>query len=82
MFKISARFVLDSGCSSHMCTSKLTFNDLYPLSTPITIELADGNTIEAKEKGSIGILRDVYYVPDLKQNLISISAFDKQGYGI
>ena len=44
-----------------MCTSKLTFNELYPLSTPITIELADGNTIEAKEKGSIGILRDVYY---------------------
>ena len=65
-----------------MCSSKLSFNDLTPLPTPVVIELADGNTIQSTEKGSIGILRDVYYVPDLKQNLISISAFDKQGYGI
>ena len=58
------------------------FDNLITLSKPITIEVADGNTIESNEQGSVGILQDVYYVPDLKQNLISISAFDKQGYGI
>ena len=65
-----------------MCTSKLTFNELIQLDTPVVIELADGQSILAHERGTIGILKDVYYVPELKHNLISISAFDKQGYGI
>ena len=65
-----------------MCKSKLKFDYLTTLQSPISIELADGKVITAHAKGSIGILKDVYYVPDLKQNLISISSFDKQGYGI
>ena len=82
LFNSSIRFVLDSGCSSHMCSSKLIFDNLTQLSKPTIIEVADGNTIESTEKGSVGILKDVYHVPELKQNLISISAFDKEGYGI
>ena len=65
-----------------MCASKLSFDHLTSLSTPVHIELADGKTIQATGKGSIGMLNDVYHVPMLQSNLISISAFDKQGYGI
>ena len=82
MFNNSTRFVLDSGCSSHMCASKTKFDFLKDLSTPVRIELADGKFIHATASGSIGILDDVYYVPQLMRNLISISAFDRQGCGI
>jgi len=65
-----------------MCASKTKFDHLKYLETPVAIEVADGKYIEATAVGSIGILDDVYYVPQLKRNLISISAFDKKGYGI
>jgi hypothetical protein len=65
-----------------MCASKLKFDQLTYLKTPVAIEVADGKIIQATAVGTIGILEDVYYVPELQRNLISISAFDKKGYGI
>ena len=82
MFQTSVRFILDSGCSSHMCADKTKFDTLNYLHRQVTIEVADGQHIYAEAVGTIGILEDVYYVPDLKKNLISISAFDKKGYSI
>ena len=82
MFQTSVRFILDSGCSSHMCADKTKFDTLNYLHRQVTIEVADGQHIYAEAVGTIGILKDVYYVPDLKKNLISISAFDKKGYSI
>ena len=65
-----------------MCNSKLSFDQFITLQNSVEIELADGKSIYATGRGSIGLLSDVYYVPELTHNLISISAFDKQGYGI
>jgi hypothetical protein len=65
-----------------MCASKTKFDFLKSLKSPVAIEVADGKLIYATAVGSIGILENVYYVPELKRNLISISAFDKKGYGI
>jgi len=65
-----------------MCKNLTKFDRLKYLSAPVAIEVADGQTIQAIASGSIGMLDHVYYVPELKRNLISISAFDKKGYGI
>ena len=82
LFQNSVRFILDSGCTKHMCASRSKFDTFKVLPQPVSIEVADGNFIHAVAMGTIGLLTDVYYVPQLRRNLISISAFDKQGYGI
>lgn len=82
LFRNSTRFVLDSGCTSHMCASRSKFDTFNRLNSPVQIEVADGKYIHAVAVGSIGMLNNVYYVPQLRRNLISISSFDKQGYGI
>jgi hypothetical protein len=81
-FSCSTRFILDSGCSKHMCASLTKFDEVNYLKTPIAVEVADGKHINALAVGSIGILEDVYYVPQLKRNLISISAFEKKGHSV
>ena len=52
------------------------------LDEKVAIEVADGQHIYAAAIGNIGILEGVYFVPKLKRNLMSISVFDKKGYGI
>ena len=82
MFQTSVRFIMDSGCSSHMCADKFKFDTLNYLDEKVAIEVADGQHIYAEAIGNIGILEEVYYVPKLKRNLMSISVFDKKGYDI
>ena len=41
MFQTSVRFILDSGCSSHMCADKTKFDTLDYLHRQVTIEVAD-----------------------------------------
>ena len=65
-----------------MCAHRSQFDTFTTLNNPIAIEVADGKVIHAIAVGDIGILKDVYYVPQLRRNLISISTFDKKGYGI
>jgi hypothetical protein len=45
--------------------------------------VADGQGVAAigKKGSNIGALRDVFFVPSLTKNLISIMALDKLGYG-
>ena len=73
-------WLLDSGCSNHMTGNK---NLLSSLDASITSEitLGDCTSIEAEGKGIVPILikqnkkkyiPDVYYVPRLKQNLLSV----------
>ena len=65
-----------------MCASRSKFDTFNRLNSPVAIEVADGKHIHAVAVGSIGMLNNVYYVPQLRRNLISISSFDKQGFGI
>ena len=50
MSQTSVRFIMDSGCSSHMCADKFKFDTLNYHDEKVAIEVAEGN---------IGILEDV-----------------------
>ncbi|KAH9769620.1 hypothetical protein KPL71_012083 [Citrus sinensis] len=88
--KFSGEWILDSGCSFHMCPQKYFF---------ITFEKVDGgrvllgNNLACKVAGigSVSIkmhdgkvisLEQVRYVPELKRNLISLGMIDQLGCSI
>ena len=64
-------FVIDSGCSRPMCHERAAFTNLQPDYTPVI--LADGKTIYTQGIGSIGNFNNIYYVPGLHFNLLSVS---------
>ena len=78
-------WVLDSGCTFHMCTRKEWFQLLQP-SVGGNVHLGDdticdmiciGNIQLEMFDGSIKTLKDVRFILDLKRNLISIGQLDK-----
>jgi hypothetical protein len=36
----------------------------------VDVKVADGKYIKSTQKGALGILKDVYYAPDLDSNLV------------
>ncbi|KAM7502462.1 hypothetical protein LguiB_001366 [Lonicera macranthoides] len=80
---------LDSGCSNHMCGNKQRFavlNEAYTHS----VKLGDNSRIKVMGKGNIKlqmngtnqVLTDVFYVPDLKNNLLSVGQLQERGLAI
>ncbi|GBL98972.1 Retrovirus-related Pol polyprotein from transposon TNT 1-94 [Araneus ventricosus] len=77
-------FCLDSGATSHMCFNEHLFTEINPIDDTY-VKLAVDKTVKAIAKGTVtfdvlvgnqtkGItLQNVLYIPDLKNNLISIS---------
>lgn len=82
MFESSSRFIYDSGASVHMSGDRGLFTTFKYLDGVIPVQTAGGVTIYAIAKGSIGSLLDVYFVPKLTQNLISIRALTSAGRDI
>lgn len=84
----STDWILDSGCSFHMCPIKSWFEDLKEQEEGMVLL---GNDKACKIKG-IGVIRirmydgidrilkDVRFVPELKRNLISLGTLDSNGY--
>ena len=83
---------MDSAASYHMTYDPGLFQSMR--SSSKEVELADGTTIRAKGVGTIELdilvagetmtqpLFDVYYIPDLDSNLLSIGCFERKGYSI
>ncbi|GBM84188.1 Copia protein [Araneus ventricosus] len=77
-------FCLDSGATSHMCFNEHLFTEINPIDDTY-VTLAVDKTVKAIAKGTVtfdvlfgnqtkGItLQNVLYIPELKNNLISIS---------
>lgn len=89
--KLSKAWIVDSGATSHMCADRTFFDELRS-SSGISITLADGNETHVKGIGSGKllccddqgeehevILSEVYYVPELESNLISVSRLVSKG---
>lgn len=81
-------WVLDSGCTSHMSSRRDWFSD-FEENDGTTILLGDDHTVKSQGQGSIRIkanggsiriLKNVKYVPNLRRNLISTGTLDKLGY--
>lgn len=79
---------LDMGCSNHMCGSKDLF---FELDESVRFEVKFGNnaSIPVMGKGKISIslkdgsqnfISDVFYVPSLQKNLLSMGQLSEKGY--
>ncbi|KAJ8628560.1 hypothetical protein MRB53_021883 [Persea americana] len=80
---------LDSGCSNHMCGKNDCFSDL-DASFRESVKLGNNSSMAVYGKGNIRlqvngvvqIITGVFYVPELKNNLLSIGQFQQKGLTI
>ena len=79
---------LDLGCSNHMCGNKSLFYDLDETFRE-TVKLWNNSCMSVMGKGDIKFhmknntvqtITSVFYVPDLKSNLISMGQLQERGY--
>jgi hypothetical protein len=77
---------LDSGCSNHMCGKRQFFSDFdgtyrhsMKLGNNTRMEVIGKGNIRLEIKGTTQVIMDVYYVPDLKNNLLSIGQLQERG---
>lgn len=78
---------LDNGASNHMTGFKSKFTELNQKVTG-QVRFGDGSSVKIEGKGTIMFmckngeehaLRDVYYIPSLKTNIISIGQLSEEG---
>ena len=73
-------FIIDSGCTRPMCKDKHAFTSLVPDKTPVRI--ADGSIIFTEGIGTIGNFHNIYYVPALEFNLMSVSYLNELKFDV
>lgn len=89
----TAKWCLDSGCTSHMCNNQSKFQDLERAEHRL-VNLASHTSIEIVGKGTVKLItsngvdnttvnfEDVLNVPDLRTNLISVPKITSKGYQV
>ena len=85
---IADEWILDSGCTYHMCPNRDLFSTYEPVSQGVVLmgnnascKVAGIGTVKIKMfDGVVRTLSDVRHIPDLKRNLISLSTLDAKGY--
>jgi transposase InsO family protein len=79
---------LDTGCSNHMCGSKSFFSNLNE-EFHTTVSFGDHSKVDVMGNGDIQIrtkkntietISNVFYIPDLKSNLLSLGQLQEKGY--
>ncbi|KAK1684692.1 hypothetical protein QYE76_045540 [Lolium multiflorum] len=82
-----SKWVLDSGCTSHMNGGKNLVKELRPNINHITVSFGDNSTSEVLGFGKVVVahnitLVDVMLVKTLGYNLLSVSALGKMGFAV
>ena len=80
-------WILDSGCTFHMCPYKDLFTTLEPVDSGVVLmgndtqcKIAGIGTIQIKtHNGVVRTLSKVRFIPDLKRNLISLGTLESLG---
>ncbi|KAJ9554165.1 hypothetical protein OSB04_018210 [Centaurea solstitialis] len=82
-------WILDSGCSNHMTSHQEWFSDLdedfkhtVKLGNDSRIVVAGKGTIRMKVNGITQVISDVYYIPELRSNLLSLGQLQEKGLAI
>nr|KYP33374.1 Retrovirus-related Pol polyprotein from transposon TNT 1-94 [Cajanus cajan] len=80
---------LDSGCSNHMCGKKEYFSDLdetykdsVKLGNNSSMTVVGKGNVRLRMNGTTYIVIDVIFVPDLRNNLLSIGQLQEKGLSI
>jgi hypothetical protein len=80
---------LDSGCSNHMTGNKEwfyeleeNFNRTVKLGNDTRMAVVAKGSIKVQINGIIQVISDVYYIPELKNNLLSIGQLQEKGLTI
>ncbi|PHT38854.1 Enoyl-[acyl-carrier-protein] reductase [NADH], chloroplastic [Capsicum baccatum] len=80
---------MDSGSTHHVCTNKELFSSFAPAQAEKMLYMANSATAKVEGTGKICLkmnsrkvltLNNVLYVPELRQNLISVSLLDNNGF--
>jgi len=81
---------LDSGASNHICGHEYLFKEMQKIEDD-HLSFGDASKVEVKGRGTVcylqkdGLivsLQDVYYVLDLKTNILSMGQLTEKGYSI
>jgi len=84
-------WLIDSGASRHFTRYKEALSNLIEKDTNLESTLGDNATYPVKTVGNVTLqlnqhnnihLQEVLYVPDLKKNLVSISAMEDKGFKV
>ena len=86
-------WIIDSGASCHMCSSKDDFAEYTVLEKAECVTIADGTKVQVVGKGSVKLrvkvgrdkqrnvtVNDVLHVPNLNANLFSVKAATQRGF--
>jgi hypothetical protein len=73
-----ARFMLESGCTTHISNSRGNYNSIE-VSTH-AIKVADGRVLLSGGSGSIGCIPGVEFYKDVTMNILSLHQFEANGY--
>lgn len=85
---LQVRFVLDSGCTDHLVRAEMRqyMSGIVELKPPIRINVANGESLLAKEKGilhvtnnQVKIRLEAFVVPNLTLNLLSVKKIVESG---
>lgn len=84
---VSNLWYLDNGASNHMTGQRSKFRDLKEKITG-KVRFGDGSVVHIKGRGSIAVkcksgderlLNEVYYIPSLRSNIISLGQLSEEG---
>ena len=82
---------IDSGALAHMSGVRECFSELNEQGVSVEVELGDDRVVRAIGRGTLSFqresrhplrFRDVYYVPGLRKNLISVSTIKDRGFEV
>ncbi|XP_019236943.1 PREDICTED: uncharacterized protein LOC109217174 [Nicotiana attenuata] len=87
--KKSDFWLIDSGCTNHMTYDRNFFKEFTSIGNK-KVKIGNGDYILAKGKGTVAIpinsgtkkISDVFYVPDIDQNLLSVGQIMKKGFKV
>ena len=82
-------WLIDSGCTNHMTYDRELFKELDE-TTISKVRIGNGALIAVKGKGTVAIeghsglklISDVLYVPEINQNLLSVTQLLEKGYKV